>query len=57
MRVAEALDIVEHVGPCFVASAIDLPADALGLQKLSTAALSQTLQARLIEQTVPRQRP
>ena len=55
-RAVEALDVVEHVSPSFVARAIGFARRALGLQrreKLSMAALSQQLPERLMEQVTP----
>jgi hypothetical protein len=54
--IARPLDVVEHVGPCLVARAVDLPLirSVLSDEKtLSMAALSRTLPDRLIEQATP----
>ena len=55
-RIVETLDVVEHVGACCVAGAVDLAGRRSVLsdeKKLSMAELSQTLPARLIEQVMP----
>ncbi len=51
--VVEAFDIVEHIGPCLIPCPVDLAGGPFGLQKLSIAAVSQTLPERLIEQVTP----
>ena len=62
-RVVEAFDVIEHLGLRLISRAIGFARDPLGLQrgepkagvanKLSMAALSQTLPERLIEQVTP----
>ena len=63
-RVVEAFDVIEHLGLCLISRAIGFVRDAFGLQrrepkagvanKLSMAALSQTLPERLIDQPTTR---
>lgn len=62
-RIVEAFDAIKHLGLCLILPAIGFARDPLGLQrrepkagaanKLSTAALFQTLPERLIEQLTP----
>jgi hypothetical protein len=53
LGVVKALDVIERIGSGFIADPIDPAGNALGLQKLSVAALSQTLPERLIEPVTP----
>ena len=61
--IVEAFDVIEYFGLCLISRAIGFARDLFGLQrrepkageanKLSMAALSQTLPERLIEQVMP----
>jgi hypothetical protein len=56
LGIVKALNVIEHVGFSLIPHSVHLARDPLGLSeenKLSFAALSQTLPERLIEQMAP----